>query len=876
MTDSSSSLELTTNKRHQQRSSFGMLSVNLLERDISGSDQSDEDCDKEVDQSRRVDLKQHGEEEELEEEEENINGGVDQRESNVEDEDEDDDDDEGDGIQVVGRTRDHNNSNINLVESNSFDSSAHDDYLSNRRQEEVGINQIILPVTTAIAATSVSISNSTPAPISVKVAKDPSRNSSHLMQSHNNQQNLHHCQRQHQHQHQQHQHQHHYQHQHQHKHKPLHSNGNKEFDEVRQVELFGISIVALIINGKERLCLAQISNTLLKEFSYNEIHNRRVALGITCIQCTPIQLEMLRRAGAMPSSSRRCGMITMREAERLCRSFLVEEQPPELPENFYFTVAHRVNYGCKGRFVPARYISSRAKCIECFYCGEYYSPNKFIFHSHRQPHATDCNPPDSPNINSWRKHIDLDWTQEHSQDIKYAWEDVKSLFNGGTRRRAPNHANIQSTPSTGNASNAGSSCASSFGKQHHQQRKNQKQSTEDEQLIVDVECDDSSNNNNNIDNKNIALNDLSDFKSESSINGGSGKRSSSKATIWPLNGSRFGSNQGNKPNQQSNSLMFSKPTSINNQVSKPNPANGSTILSSKRFHNSNNPQSNQVNKRFAATNNMIQQQHPVQIEQDNQPQSNSRLISNEQNVRFQTQNHPIRTHSIVPSPIHGPQTQQQHTSCQSNLPFNSDNFLNQSNSSPPLASTTNVLSRHQHQMNSINEAQSNAARKTALGLINPMSTTSNFIYSQLYSQLIQPQTQTQSQLQHQAANQQQHSAALDAQIALRHHIWSSLLANLQCNANNQTYSPQQNKLNHCTNTQQLIPSEAGDSIPSSTNLNHLFSNQMYTQQSQPQHTNQISNKIQTEPNLVDSPYKANQNLPFSLHKSFSTGETNDI
>ena len=41
---------------------------------------------------------------------------------------------------------------------------------------------------------------------------------------------------------------------------------------------------------QERLCLAQISNTLLKEYSYNEIHNRRVALGITCVQCTPVQV----------------------------------------------------------------------------------------------------------------------------------------------------------------------------------------------------------------------------------------------------------------------------------------------------------------------------------------------------------------------------------------------------------------------------------------------------------------------------------------------------------------------------------------------------------------------------------------------------------
>merc|ERR1712018_469762 len=76
-------------------------------------------------------------------------------------------------------------------------------------------------------------------------------------------------------------------------------------NQVSTVVLHGIRIVCLMMDGKERSCLAQISNTLLKDYSYNEIHNRRVALGITCVQCTPVQLEILRRAGAMPISSRR-------------------------------------------------------------------------------------------------------------------------------------------------------------------------------------------------------------------------------------------------------------------------------------------------------------------------------------------------------------------------------------------------------------------------------------------------------------------------------------------------------------------------------------------------------------------------------------------
>ena len=65
----------------------------------------------------------------------------------------------------------------------------------------------------------------------------------------------------------------------------------------------------------------------------------------------------------MPSSSRRCGMITRREAERLVNSFLETTKPLNLPENFVFEVYHHCAWGCRGLFIPIRYNSSRAKCI---------------------------------------------------------------------------------------------------------------------------------------------------------------------------------------------------------------------------------------------------------------------------------------------------------------------------------------------------------------------------------------------------------------------------------------------------------------------------------------------------------------------------------
>ncbi|XP_067306884.1 SKI family transcriptional corepressor 1a isoform X3 [Pseudorasbora parva] len=205
-------------------------------------------------------------------------------------------------------------------------------------------------------------------------------------------------------------------------------------NQVSETALYGVPIVSLVIDGQERLCLAQISNTLLKNYSYNEIHNRRVALGITCVQCTPVQLEILRRAGAMPISSRRCGMITKREAERLCKSFLGAHNPPKLPENFAFDVSHECAWGCRGSFIPARYNSSRAKCIKCTYCNMYFSPNKFIFHSHRTPESK-YTQPDAANFNSWRRHLKLT-DKSLSDDICHAWEDVKAMFNGGSRKRA--------------------------------------------------------------------------------------------------------------------------------------------------------------------------------------------------------------------------------------------------------------------------------------------------------------------------------------------------------------------------------------------------------------------------------------------------------
>ncbi|CAF0814320.1 unnamed protein product [Brachionus calyciflorus] len=204
-------------------------------------------------------------------------------------------------------------------------------------------------------------------------------------------------------------------------------------NKISTVFIRGLSMISLKIDGKDRVCLAQLSNSLLKKYSYNEIHNRRVALGINCVQCTTSQLEILRNAGAMPASSRRCGMITKKEAERLVKSFLDETKPPNLPETFSFKVEHKCEYGCQGVFYPSRYNSSRAKCIRCAHCNMFFSPNKFIFHSHERPNIK-FQPTGNVNFNSWRKHIVL-INKDDDEQLNSAWEDVKSIFNSGKRKR---------------------------------------------------------------------------------------------------------------------------------------------------------------------------------------------------------------------------------------------------------------------------------------------------------------------------------------------------------------------------------------------------------------------------------------------------------
>jgi len=73
---------------------------------------------------------------------------------------------------------------------------------------------------------------------------------------------------------------------------------------------------------------------------------------------------------------------------------------------------------------------SSARCV---YCQLYLSPNKFIFHFHRVS-GSRYHHPDAANFNSWRRHLSLDYV-DPPEELVHAWEDVKAMFNGGSRKR---------------------------------------------------------------------------------------------------------------------------------------------------------------------------------------------------------------------------------------------------------------------------------------------------------------------------------------------------------------------------------------------------------------------------------------------------------
>ncbi|XP_037794367.1 ski oncogene-like [Penaeus monodon] len=155
--------------------------------------------------------------------------------------------------------------------------------------------------------------------------------------------------------------------------------------------LDGEPIACFNVGGERRLCLPQILNTVLREFSLWQINNVCDELRIFCSRSTPSQLDALRVAGVLPHTATSCGLITHTDAQRLTQALLYahpSRSPAPAPAQSQqaspqLRVYHTCFGKCKGLVWDELYSSASAACIECEECHGLFPPARFVCHAHR-------------------------------------------------------------------------------------------------------------------------------------------------------------------------------------------------------------------------------------------------------------------------------------------------------------------------------------------------------------------------------------------------------------------------------------------------------------------------------------------------------------
>ncbi|XP_025906805.1 ski oncogene isoform X2 [Nothoprocta perdicaria] len=216
--------------------------------------------------------------------------------------------------------------------------------------------------------------------------------------------------------------------------------------------LEGETISCFVVGGEKRLCLPQILNSVLRDFSLQQINSVCDELHIYCSRCTADQLEILKVMGILPFSAPSCGLITKTDAERLCNALLYGgTYPPHCKKEFSstielelteksFKVYHECFGKCKGLLVPELYSNPSAACIQCLDCRLMYPPHKFVVHSHKALENRTCHWGfDSAN---WRSYILLsqDYTgKEEKNRLGQLLDEMKEKFdyNNKYKRKAP-------------------------------------------------------------------------------------------------------------------------------------------------------------------------------------------------------------------------------------------------------------------------------------------------------------------------------------------------------------------------------------------------------------------------------------------------------
>lgn len=156
--------------------------------------------------------------------------------------------------------------------------------------------------------------------------------------------------------------------------------------------LEGEAISCFVVGGERRLCLPQVLNSVLRNFSLAQINQVCDELQIFCSRCNPEQLEELKVTGILPASAPSCGLITKTDAERLCSALLHHGVPASHPSPgaASFEVYHECFGKCRGLCTPSLFSTPTSRCIQCLECHAMFSPQHFVCHAHRPLQNRTC------------------------------------------------------------------------------------------------------------------------------------------------------------------------------------------------------------------------------------------------------------------------------------------------------------------------------------------------------------------------------------------------------------------------------------------------------------------------------------------------------
>lgn len=202
--------------------------------------------------------------------------------------------------------------------------------------------------------------------------------------------------------------------------------------------LHGERITCFEVGGEKRLCLAEILNFILKDFTVQQINNVCERLHIYCSRCTNEQLDILKQNRILPLSAPSCGLITLTDAERLCSVLLNDaiskpknlNNQPAACSSQTLKVCHKCFGRSHGTVHVGLYRKAGSKCIECDTCHLFYSPMNFVSHSHRTEESRICHW--GFDSNNWRLYLGLTSVHRDDQRAQVEFDAFKAKYNSQT------------------------------------------------------------------------------------------------------------------------------------------------------------------------------------------------------------------------------------------------------------------------------------------------------------------------------------------------------------------------------------------------------------------------------------------------------------